>query len=44
MEYTLGFIDELAHVAPCYELGFVPDQTVIDEVVKHVESQMFSNG
>jgi hypothetical protein len=32
MEFTLGFIDELVTKVPCYELGFVPDKTVIDFV------------
>jgi hypothetical protein len=32
MEFTLGFIDELTREVPCYELGFVPNKTVIDFV------------
>lgn len=40
MEYTLDFIAELAQEIPCYELGFVPDQSVIDEVLNHIESHM----
>lgn len=35
MEFTLGFIDELVTEVPCYELGFVPDKTVID-LVKNI--------
>jgi hypothetical protein len=30
MEFTLGFIDELVTEVPCYELGFVPDESVLD--------------
>ncbi|MFH0812090.1 MAG: hypothetical protein V2A69_04525 [Pseudomonadota bacterium] len=32
MEFTLGFIDELTREVPCYELGFVPDESVLDLV------------
>lgn len=32
MEFTLGFIDKLVTEVSCYELGFVPDKTVIDFV------------
>ncbi len=32
MEFTLEFIDKLVTEVPCYELGFVPDKTVIDFV------------
>lgn len=32
MEFTLGFIDELTREVPCYELGFLPDEGVIDLV------------
>ena len=32
MEFTLGFIDELTKEIPCYELGFLPDESVIDFV------------
>ena len=32
MEFTLGFIDELTRKIPCYELGFVPDERVLDLV------------
>ncbi len=39
MEYTLGFITEITQEVPCYELQFTPDQGVIDEVIKHVESR-----
>jgi hypothetical protein len=30
MEFTLGFIDELTREVPCYELSFVPDESVLD--------------
>lgn len=32
MEFTLGFIEELTREVPCYELGFLPDEGVIDLV------------
>jgi hypothetical protein len=32
MEFTLGFIDELTRELPCYELGFVPDENILDLV------------
>lgn len=32
MEFTVGFIDELTREVPCYELGFVPDERVLDLV------------
>jgi len=32
MEFTLGFIDELTREVPCYDLGFLPNETVIDFV------------
>ena len=32
MEFTLGFIDELTREVPCYELGFLPDEGVVDLV------------
>lgn len=32
MEFTLGFIDELTREVPCYELGFVLDERVLDLV------------
>jgi len=32
MEFTLKFCAELAQKVPCYELGFVPDETVLDFV------------
>ena len=32
MEFTLGFIDKLVGEVPCYELGFVPDERVLDLV------------
>ncbi len=34
MEFTLKFCTELAERIPCYELGFVPDGTVLDFVSK----------
>ena len=30
MEFTLKFCAELAKKVPCYELGFVPDESVLD--------------
>ena len=30
MEFTLGFCSELAERVPCYELGFVPDESILD--------------
>ncbi|MCK4648718.1 hypothetical protein KAT51_04255 [bacterium] len=32
MEFTLKFCAELAKKVPCYELGFVPDESVLDFV------------
>ncbi len=32
MEFTLKFCAELAQRIPCYELGFVPDESVLDVV------------
>jgi hypothetical protein len=32
MEFTLGFCAELAKKIPCYELSFVPDESVLDFV------------
>jgi len=32
MEFTLNFCAELAQKIPCYELGFVPDESVVDLV------------
>lgn len=32
MEFTLKFCAELAQKVPCYELGFVPDESVLDFV------------
>jgi len=32
MDFTLGFLDELVQEVPCYELGFVPDDSVVDFV------------
>ena len=39
MEYTLGFITELAGEVPCYELQFTPDDGAIDTVLHHVENR-----
>ncbi len=32
MDFTLGFLDELVQEVPCFELGFVPDNSVVDFV------------
>ena len=32
MAFTLEFLDELCHSLPVYELGFVPDASVVDYV------------
>ena len=32
MDFTLGFLDELVREVPCYELGFVPQDSVVDFV------------
>jgi hypothetical protein len=32
MAFTLQFLDELCHAVPCYELGFVPDQSAVEYV------------
>lgn len=32
MEFTLQFLDELCQAVPCYELGFVPDQSAVEYV------------
>jgi hypothetical protein len=32
MAFTLKFLDELSQTVPCYELGFVPDESVVDFV------------
>jgi hypothetical protein len=32
MDFTLGFLDELVQEVPCYELGFVPEVSVVDFV------------
>ena len=32
MDFTLGFLDELVQDVPCYELGFVPENSVVDFV------------
>lgn len=36
MDYTLQFISQLTREVPCLELGFVPDQSVIDLVLNNV--------
>lgn len=33
MEFTLQFIDEIVRNIPCYELGFVPDKSIVDYVM-----------
>jgi hypothetical protein len=30
MAFTLGFLEDLSRSAPCYDLGFVPDQSAVD--------------
>ncbi len=32
MSYTLQFLDELCQAIPCYELGFLPDQSSVEYV------------
>ncbi len=32
--YTLGLLGEIAEQVKCYELGFVPDQSILDFVIK----------
>ena len=32
MDFTLGFLDELVQEVPCFVLGFVPDNSVVDFV------------
>jgi hypothetical protein len=32
IDFTLGFLDELVQEVPCYELGFVPEDSVVDFV------------
>lgn len=32
MAFILKFLDELCHAVPCYELGFVPDQSAVEYV------------
>lgn len=34
MDFILRFCTELAQKVPCYELGFVPDETVLDSMSK----------
>ncbi len=32
MAFTLQFLDELCQAVPCYELGFIPDQSAVEYV------------
>ena len=32
MDFTLQFLDELCQAVPCYELGFIPDQSAVEYV------------
>lgn len=32
MDFTLSFLSELCQAIPCYELGFVPDQSAVEYV------------
>jgi hypothetical protein len=32
MAFTLQFLDDLCQIVPCYELGFVPDQSAVEYV------------
>ena len=32
MDFTLRFLDELCKTVPCYELGFLPDRSIVDYV------------
>ena len=32
MDFTLEFLDELSQNVPCYELGFIPDRSIVDFV------------
>jgi hypothetical protein len=34
MLYTLGLLGEIAEEIPCYELGFVPNESILDFVTK----------
>jgi hypothetical protein len=34
MAYTLNLLGEIAEQVPCYELGFVPNETILDFVTK----------
>jgi len=34
LNYTLGFVGQIAEQVPCYELGFVPDKSVLEFVNK----------
>ncbi len=36
MENTMGFLAELCQTIPCFELGFVPDQDMIDFVLNKI--------
>ncbi len=35
MEFVLGFIEEITRQVPCYELGFLPDDSAIEMVLQH---------
>jgi len=35
MEFVLGFIEELTRQVPCYELGFLPDDSAVEMVLQH---------
>ncbi len=37
MEFTLKFCTELAQKIPCYELGFIPDKSVLDFIGSEIE-------
>jgi len=39
MEFILGFIDELTQKVPCYELGFLPDDSAVETVLNHARSK-----
>lgn len=36
MEFTLNFCSELAQNIPCYELGFLPDESVLDFIKEKI--------
>ncbi len=35
MEFVLGFIEEITRQVPCYELGFLPEDSAIEMVLNH---------